>query len=202
MELDVRRAAGGHLVVHHDPELADGRRVLDLHPSRLPSHVPSLAEALDSCGDIAVNVELKELPGEPGFDESGAFESQVVETALALGRTTNIWYSSFWPPAVDAVSDHPSRPVTGLLLMELWADLDRIAREAEGAGHTALHPDESLVDHHFMASARAHRLEVHVWTVNDPDRMAQLVDLGVDSIITDEVALALSVVGTDGKPDR
>lgn len=40
----------------------------------------------------------------------------------------------------------------------------------------------------------AHRagVEVHVWTVNDPSRMRQLVELGVDGIITDCADLALA----------
>lgn len=39
----------------------------------------------------------------------------------------------------------------------------------------------------------AHRtgVEVHVWTVNDPGRMIELVALGVDGIITDRTDLAL-----------
>jgi glycerophosphoryl diester phosphodiesterase len=28
--------------------------------------------------------------------------------------------------------------------------------------------------------------EIHAWTVNDPSRMSELIDLGVDNILTDE----------------
>ena len=43
----------------------------------------------------------------------------------------------------------------------------------------------------------AHRagVEVHVWTVNDPERMRRLVAAGVDGIITDRADLALEELG-------
>lgn len=43
---------------------------------------------------------------------------------------------------------------------------------------------------------QAHRrgVEVHVWTVNDPERMIRLVGLGVDGIVTDRVDLALAAL--------
>ncbi|HPU03974.1 MAG TPA: glycerophosphodiester phosphodiesterase family protein, partial [Rhodoglobus sp.] len=37
-------------------------------------------------------------------------------------------------------------------------------------------------------------VEVHIWTVNDPDRMRELLALGVDGIVTDRADLALEVV--------
>jgi glycerophosphoryl diester phosphodiesterase len=41
----------------------------------------------------------------------------------------------------------------------------------------------------------AHRrgLEVHVWTINDPDQMRRLWQMGVDGIVTDRTDLAVEV---------
>ncbi len=44
-----------------------------------------------------------------------------------------------------------------------------------------------VVDHLFVRTAHARGLHVHVWTVNDPDRMHRLLDLGVDGIMTDHI---------------
>jgi glycerophosphoryl diester phosphodiesterase len=44
-----------------------------------------------------------------------------------------------------------------------------------------------VVDRAFIRAAHALGLQVHVWTVNDADRMAALLDLGVDGIMTDHI---------------
>ncbi len=59
VELDVHRSADGELVVHHDAE-APGLGVLAEHSvddiRRVLPYVPTLAEVLDACAELLVNV--------------------------------------------------------------------------------------------------------------------------------------------------
>ncbi|MBW2419889.1 MAG: glycerophosphodiester phosphodiesterase [Deltaproteobacteria bacterium] len=44
---------------------------------------------------------------------------------------------------------------------------------------------EPLVTPELIRHAHAHDVSVHVWTVNDPDEISRLLELGADGIVTD-----------------
>ena len=49
-----------------------------------------------------------------------------------------------------------------------------------------------------MQGAHDANLQVHVWTIDDPAEMHQLIDLGVDGIMTDEVTVLRDVIQARG----
>ena len=55
--------------------------------------------------------------------------------------------------------------------------------------------DMRVLTPRLISAAHRHGVEVHVWTVNDPDEMRRLVALGVDGIVTDRADVALEVLG-------
>ena len=55
-----------------------------------------------------------------------------------------------------------------------------------------------VVDRLFLRAAHARRMQVHVWTVNDRDRMRELLDLGVDGIVTDHTETLRDVLTERG----
>src|SRR3954468_1541818 len=95
VELDVRRTADGLLAVHHDAHLGDGRAIVELQAAELPASVPSLAEALDACAPLGVNVEIKNSPNDVDFDESAALVEPVI--ADIRGASVAVLVSSFHP---------------------------------------------------------------------------------------------------------
>lgn len=52
----------------------------------------------------------------------------------------------------------------------------------------------TIVDERFVAKAHALGLQVHVWTIDEPDEMHELLDLGVDGIMTDQPAVLKDVL--------
>ena len=56
-----------------------------------------------------------------------------------------------------------------------------------------------VADRRFVGAAHARGVQVHVWTVDDPDEMTQLLDLGVDGIMTDQPTVLRDVLERRGE---
>jgi glycerophosphoryl diester phosphodiesterase len=55
-----------------------------------------------------------------------------------------------------------------------------------------------VVDRRFVDAAHRRGLQVHVWTVDDPQEMRHLLDIGVDGLMTDRPAVLKDVLTARG----
>ena len=191
VELDVRAGADGTLVVHHDPDVES--LVIAEHPAvALPAHVARLSEALAACDGLEVNVEIKMDAYRPQDPRRAPFVERVVAQVDALGLAARVLYSSFDESTCRYLREvAPASPV-GLLLD--WTDDPLSALSgAVAAGYAALHPYFGTVTSEVVADVRAAGLALNVWTPNERDDLARLLDWGVDAVITDDPALALAL---------
>jgi len=198
VELDVRRSADGALVVVHDAEIPGVGALHELPRGALPPWVPSLADALGACAGAVVNVEVKNLPTEPGFDPG---EQVAADLAAALAATTpdgaapaGVVVSSFWTGTLAALRDAGS-PVARGLLVHPSLDARAVLDAAADLGCRALHPHWSQVDRRLVGEAHDRGLAVVTWTVNGEEELAAVLDAGVDVVITDAVGPVLSRLG-------
>lgn len=185
VELDVRRARCGTLVVHHDAHLFDGRAIAECTFRELRPHpVPTLAEvlALVKDADAYVNVELKYERAAP--DDRVARSAQLL-TRYGLERHSVV--SSFNPLLLRALKGAAPAIERGFLFHREYrlGRLDAVDRVARALGVAALHPHWRLVTPELMRLARVRGWRVNVWTVNDEAQARRLLDLGVDALIGD-----------------
>jgi len=201
VELDVRRTGDDHLVVWHDPALADGRVLLELPWDHLSDGVDDLDAALDACvGLQLVNVEVKNWPADSDFDESLAIADAVTATLATRSPSERDGFivSCFHGGTLDRVrerlDDLAPEIRTGLLM---WGidDIDGVVATAVERHHTAIHPFFTAVTADLVDEAHAAKLTVHTWTCNDFDEIRRLADLGVDGIITDRPQEAKAALG-------
>lgn len=194
VELDARRTADGAVVVHHDAHLADGRAIIELTHDQVPTTVRDLATALDACAGMRVNIEIKNLPGEVDHDPGTVVADAVVAEVRRRRAHDEVLVSCFDRRTLDVVHRSDPDVATAFLHHVVDRSWPELAADVAAAGHVALHPWDGVVDTALLGAAADHGLEVNVWTVDDPDRMAALVALGVDGICTNVPDVARRVL--------
>jgi len=198
VELDVRRTRDGVLIVHHNPDLPDGRIIDDVVAIDLPSSVPHLGAALDSCVGMWVNIEIKNDPLEPDFDPSDSIADETM--ALLLGRAEHDrWLiSSFRIDTVDrcrSIADDAGAAIRTAWLTGLVPD--DVVDLLSSRGHHALHPWTRLLRREVVDECRAAGIEANVWTCDAPLRMAELIEWGIDGICTNVPDVLVRLLGRD-----
>ena len=191
VELDVRRTCDGVLVVHHNPHLADGRLIAGTARADLPAAVPTLGEALDACAGMWVNVEIKNDPDEPDFDPDDVIADETVAHLLARHEDDRWLISSFRLETVDRCHELAPHIRTAWLCS---AVPEGTAPLMVAKGHSAVHPWVGLLTRDVVESCHAVGVQVNTWTCDDPARMRELLDWGVDGICTNVPDVALGVI--------
>ena len=195
VELDVRRTADGKMAVHHDAALADGRLICELNASELPEHIPLLPEALDACAGMWVNIEIKNHPIDADFDATDALAATVAAHLAERGEDHRWLISCFHRPTVDAMRTLRPEVRTAWLTEGVRdEDCERVAREMANMGHTALHPYTKHLNRNCVEVFHKHGLQVNSWTIDDPARMAEVIEWGIDGICTNVPDVALQVI--------
>lgn len=192
VELDVRRSADGKLVLSHDPVLG-GLPVSSTPWSELgeldlgEGHHPALLdEVLAALPNIPVQLEVKNLPIEPGYEPDHRIALEAAERARPRDIVT-----SFNPDSLAAVRRVFPAVATGLCVPAGFA-FDQSVRQCLDAGHVALVPEHTLVTGEINAD-----LQVYPWTVNEPNRAIELAEFGVAGIITNDPGLMAETLRSD-----
>ncbi|WP_327251681.1 glycerophosphodiester phosphodiesterase [Streptomyces sp. NBC_01244] len=206
-ETDVHASADGKLVAFHDATLdrvTDGRgRIREQPWSRIrevraggTEPLALFEDLLEEFPDARWNVDIK--------DESA------VHPLVGLIARTGVWdrvcVGSFSERRVARAQKiagprlATSFGVAGVLGLRLRSYAIPAALRA---GAVAAQVPETqagirVVDRRFVRTAHERGLQVHVWTVNEPERMEALLDLGVDGIMTDRIDILRTVLDRRG----
>lgn len=196
VELDARRCADDDVAVRHDPVAPDGRPVVDLRLEELRAQgVWSLADVLRDLPDgLGVDVELKNLPGEPDYDETQRLAVLVAAALAGAGRPLLV--TSFNPLTVETLRQQAPQVPAGLLTTPALRAPAGVATTVELGAQVWCPHDDTAALPDALATAHEHGIGVLVWTVNDTGRAGDLARAGVDAVCTDEPArLAAALQG-------
>lgn len=209
LETDVHLTADGQLIAFHDDVLdrvTDGTgpvatasaaqiasaRIGETHP------IPFLVDLLDEFADCRFNVDLK-ADGTPSvlvdlLDKLGAHDR------VCVGSFSQHRIREFRIRAAGRVATSASPAEVGLFLAAPGGSIARRLTCGRVAALQVPHHRGALpvVNGALVRKAHAAGAQVHVWTVDDPEEMVELLDLGVDGLITDRTDLLKDLLVTRG----
>lgn len=220
IETDVHETADGHFVLFHDPTLdrtTNGRGpIRDLTLSELKKldaayqftrdgaqpyrgqgvQVPTLEEALSMDPALRYNLEIK--PNDPGFAYRlwEFIAHHGIEDRVLVASEHDDVVAAFRMRSQGRVATSPGFREALRFWGHVLAGTSRFSTFAFDALQVppVFHRLPVVTDR-FVSTAHRHGIQVHVWTINDPDEMRRLYGLGVDAVMTDVPDVLLEVLG-------
>lgn len=209
VETDVHLTADGKLVAFHDDDLErvtglpgaiTDRSWAEVRAAKVggDGSIPLLEDLLGTWPELRVNID-------PKHDGCVDALAEVIRRTASIDRV-----------CVGAFSDRRLARLRAMLGPDLCTALGprgvarlRAASWRIPAGRTAAACAQvppkvgsmTLVDAAFVRTAHDLGLQVHVWTIDDPTVMDELLDLGVDGIMTDRPAVLRDVLSARGQWD-
>ena len=198
LETDTRATQDGILLAFHDRTLD---RVTDRQGriARMPytevsgariggtEPIPLLADLLGSWPELRFNIDVKDAPVSGPLAEvirrTGAWD-RVCVTSFSGRRLGATRHALARRAAARPVCMATAPPGIGLIRYGVPARAlaGRFARLSIRCTQIPY----GMATPRYVRRARAAGLAVHVWTVNDPAVMADMLDIGVDGIMTDK----------------
>ncbi len=208
VETDVHATADGVPVMFHDEGLERltgqrGRiaamRWADLTTLRVggAAVIPRLEDALDAWPEVRFNVDVKADAGvEP-----------TVAAVRRVGARDRVLLASFSDArlarlrAAAGPGTATSLGMRGVARLRVAALAGRpvgLPPSAVAAQVPVRYGRLRVLDRRFLRYAHRLGLQVHVWTIDEPAEMGELLDLGVDGIMTDHVDVLRDVYARRG----
>jgi len=200
LETDVHATSDGHLIAFHDNRLdrvTDGQgRIATLPWSvvrtariNAAEPIPELTELFVAFPDIRVNIDIKApgalLPLWHAIREHGA------QDRVCVGSFSNRRLTAFRRlagPRVATAAGHIGTAALRFAPGWVSAMLHSPAQVLQiPVTHTIRGRTIQLVTPRLVGTAHQLGKQVHVWTIDDPQEMTQLLDLGVDGIVSDRI---------------
>ena len=209
VESDCHRTADGVVVLFHDDDLTrvtgDPRRISDVPLRELEDLMAerggliTLTQALASFPTVRFNLDVKATDAASAVGTAVApFADRVLLTSFSDERRRAALAAAHAAARGQRPATSAGRGTIARVLAAVAARSDRLVAKSL-AGIDALQVPERQRGLRFLtprliAAAHRHGVEVHVWTVNDPDQMLRLVEMKVDGIVTDRADVALATL--------
>jgi len=161
--------------------------------------VPSLEQAFSAFPGVRFNIEIKA--------EDPALVQRVVALVEASGRQDITLLTSGEDATMallrQALARGSCRPAIGACLADILAVVNSALDGSPPATDSMVlqipraFAGNELVTPALVQHAHRHGVQIHVWTINDPEEIRDLLALGVDGIVTDHPGRMAELIGPE-----
>ena len=158
--------------------------------------VPTLFQVLKLAREsgVDVNIEIKNIPGDPDFDGTSAYaETVAAEVKRSAIPPSQVIFQSFYPQNLAVIEGDPyfDRAETSFLTLK---SLEAIGPGlADAAGYDWVSPQWPMEDG-YIEDAHALGLRVVPFTLDEPADVRAATLAGVDAVITNDPRMARRVI--------
>jgi glycerophosphoryl diester phosphodiesterase len=205
VETDVHATADGVLLAFHDDVLdrvTDRTGVIGELPWSAVSEarvdglepIPLFEDLLGAFPDLRVNIDPKH----------DAAVDPLAEVLRRCGAVDRVCIGAFDDLRLERVRELLPGVCTslgpiGTLQLGMAANGQEVGELPSPCAQVPpSYADTEIVTEVFLAEAHRRGMQVHVWTIDDRDEMARLLDLGVDGIMTDRPAVLKELLESRG----
>jgi len=210
VEMDVGLTSDGEIVLMHDDDvkrttngegLVENMSLAELkkldagswfNPAFRGEQVPTLDEILEYAkGKISLNIEIKSYSVEKR--SQFGIEKKIVDALEKYGMTEYVIISSFNEKALLRIKQINPRIPTALLIVSDGLFSSQVKKAAKVKAD-AINEYSKFLRNGEIKRSQSYGLQVNTYTVDEPAKIASLIEHGINGIITNRPDLVLRIL--------
>lgn len=221
LELDVHMTKDGHIVVMHDEKVdrttngvgkisdltleeikalevgvnwtQDGGQTYPYQGAGL--QVPTLEEVFQRFPNYPMNIEIKQESPSMAGPFCALLREYGMEERVIVPSFSDQTLSEFREICPEVATAASSSEVRNFVLLNFIFLSNLLSPDYEAFQVPQTSSGIPVVISSFVNAAHDRNLQVHVWTINDPEVMKHLISIGVDGIMTDRPDILMEQLG-------
>ncbi|MGA0709971.1 MAG: glycerophosphodiester phosphodiesterase family protein [Ilumatobacteraceae bacterium] len=208
VETDVHSSRDGVLFAFHDDDLnrtcGVDAKINDLDANDVAAirihdteHIPTLAELVTTWPQLRINIDCKADPAVQPLIK--AIHEHDLFDRVCIGSFSDRRLTAIRDACGPSLCTSMGPKEVAMLRLRSWTRTS--GREL--TPHAAQVPPRQgpipIVDSRFVSYAHDLGLHVHVWTIDDRAEIDELLDLGVDGIMTDSLGTLVTALNDRGQ---
>lgn len=223
LEIDVNTTRDGVPIVFHDPildRMTDSSGLIahktwaEIRELTLPGgyKIPTLQETIDAFPHASFNIDMKDVASAETVPQVLASLTHLptrVRITSFVEKNRKLAYRNLRKHGLDQVVTLGASELSMIILYLLSLVHPRLWDAYSRLGRPWLAPIDvvqvpltrkvfgrtwKVLTPQLLKTARNNGYQVHIWTVDDPDTMRELIDLGVNGIVTNRCDVLTQII--------